>query len=85
MEVAWEEVEEAGSTCEPVSRVFDETPAVRRKVLKAMQLKVEQKRALVQRYWLRYVILCIVIWGRIQDFEVLIFWFCGFADSKVLC
>ena len=53
MEVAWEEVEEAGSTCEPVSRVFDETPAVRRKVLKAMQLKVEQKRALVQRYGLR--------------------------------
>ena len=50
---AWEGLEEAESTWEPVSHVFHEAPAVLRKELKAMRLKAEQKRALVQRYGLR--------------------------------
>ena len=51
--VAWEGLEEAESTWEPVSRVFHDAPAVLRRELKALRLKVEQKQALVQRYGLR--------------------------------
>ena len=47
--MAWECLEEAESTREPVFRVFDDAPAVLRKELKALRLKAEQKRALVQR------------------------------------
>ena len=46
VKVAWEGLEEAESSWEPVSRVFHDAPAVLRKVLK-------QKRALVQQYGLR--------------------------------
>ena len=53
VEVAWEGLEEAESTWEPVSGVFHDAPAVLRKELKALRLKAEQKRALVQRYGLR--------------------------------
>ena len=53
VKVAWEGLEEAESTGEPVSRVFHDAPAVLRKELKALRLKVEQKRVLVQRYGLR--------------------------------
>ena len=53
VEVAWEGVEKAESTWEPVSRVFHGAPAVLRKELKALRLKAEQKRALAQRYGLR--------------------------------
>ena len=42
-------IEEVAITREPVSRVFHYAAAVLRKELKALQLKVEQKRALVQR------------------------------------
>ena len=53
VKVAWEGLEEAGSTWEPVSRVFHGAPAVLQKELKALRLKTEQKWALVQRYGLR--------------------------------
>ena len=53
VKVAWEGLEEAESIWEPVSRVFHDAPAVVRKELKALRLKAEQKRALVQRYRLR--------------------------------
>ena len=53
VKVAWEGLEEAESTWEPVSRVFHEAPAVLRKKLKAVRLKAEQKQALVQQYGLR--------------------------------
>ena len=36
-----------------VARVFHDAPAVPRKVLKALRLKAEQNRALVQRYGFR--------------------------------
>ena len=52
--MAWEEPEEAGGTWEPVSRVFDGATAVLRKELKALRLKMDQKRGLVQRYGLRF-------------------------------
>ena len=52
VKVAWEGLEEAESTWEPVSRVFHDAPAVLRKELKALRLKAEQKRALMQRYGL---------------------------------
>ena len=51
--MAWEGLEEAESTGERVSRVFQDAPAVLHKELKALRLKAEQKRALVQRYGLR--------------------------------
>ena len=54
VKVAWEGLEETESTWEPVSRVFHDAPAVLRKELKALRLKAEQKRALVQRYGLRW-------------------------------
>ena len=60
--------------------MFHDAPAVLRKELKALRLKVEQKRALVQRYGLRFFILYIVIWGEIQDSKLLIFWFAIFSD-----
>ena len=53
VKVAWEGLEEAESTWEPVSLVFHDAPALLRKELKALRLKAEQKRALVQRYRLR--------------------------------
>ena len=53
VKVAWEGLGEAGSTWEPVSRVFHDAPAVPRKVLKALRLKEEKKQALVQRYGFR--------------------------------
>ena len=48
----WEGLEEAESTWEPVSRVFHDASTVLCKELKALRLKAEQKRALVQRYGL---------------------------------
>ena len=53
VKVAWEGPEEAESSWELVSRAFDGAPAVLRKKLKALRPKVEQRRALVQRYGLR--------------------------------
>ena len=47
------EGQEAKSTWKPVSRVFHDAPAVLHKELKALRLKAEQKRGLVQRYGLR--------------------------------
>ena len=58
VKVAWEGPEEAESTWEPVSRVFDGAPTVLRKVFKPLRLKVEQRRALVQRYGLRLSSCC---------------------------
>ena len=51
--MAWEGLEESKSTWEPVPRVFHDAPAVLHKERKALWLKAEQKRALVQRYGLR--------------------------------
>ena len=51
--MAWEGLEEAKSAWEPVSRVFHDAPAVLRQELKALRLKADQKRALMQRYGLR--------------------------------
>ena len=51
--MAWEGLEEEESTWKPVSRVFHDAPAVLRKELKALRLKADQKRALMQRYGLR--------------------------------
>ena len=53
VKAAWEGLEEAKSTWEPVSRVFHDAPAVLHKELEALRLKAEQERALVQRYGLR--------------------------------
>ena len=53
VKVAWEGPEEAGSTWELVSRVFDAAPTVLRNELKVLRLKAEHNRALVQRYGLR--------------------------------
>ena len=53
VKVAREGLEEVKSTWEPVSCVFHDAPAVLHKELKALRLKAEQKRALVQRYGLR--------------------------------
>ena len=53
VKVFWEGLEEAEITWEPVSGVLHDAPAVLRKELKAMRLKAEQKRALVQWYGLR--------------------------------
>ena len=50
VKVAWERLEEAESTWEPVSRVFHDAPAVLRRELKALRLKAEQKRVLVSRF-----------------------------------
>ena len=53
VELAGEELEKAASTWEPVSRVCHDAPAALRKEFKALRLKAEQKRALVQQYGLR--------------------------------
>ena len=53
VKVAWEGLAEAKSTWEPVSRMFHDAPAVLHKELKALRLKAEHKRALVQRYGFR--------------------------------
>ena len=53
VKVAWEGLEEAKSTWEPVSRVFHAAPAVLHEKLKALRLKAEQKRTLVLPYRLR--------------------------------
>ena len=53
VKIVWEGLEEAEITWEPVSRVFHDAPAVLNKELKALRLKAEQKRALVQRCGLR--------------------------------
>ena len=53
VKVAWERLEETGSTSGPVPRAFHGAPTVLRKNLKALRLKAEQTRALVQRYRLR--------------------------------
>ena len=53
VKVVWEGPEEAESTWEPVSRVFDGATAVLRKKLKALRLKMDQKRGLVQQYGMR--------------------------------
>ena len=58
VKVAWEGPEEADSTWKPVSRVFDGATAVLRKELKALRLKIDQKRGLVQRYGLRFFSYC---------------------------
>ena len=49
VKVAWAGPKEAKSTWEPVSRVFDYATAVLRKYLKALRLKTDQQRELVQR------------------------------------
>ena len=66
VKVAWERPEKAESTWEPVLRVFDGATAVLRKELKALRLKMDQKRGLVQRYDMG----CVLI----------IFWFGGDPD-----
>ena len=53
VKVAWVGLDEAESTWESVSRVFHDASAVLRKELKALRLKAEQKRALVQLYGFR--------------------------------
>ena len=47
VKMAWEELEEAGSTWESVSRVFSDAPVVPREELKALQMKAEQNWAFV--------------------------------------
>ena len=61
VKVAWEGPEETESTWEPVSRVFDGATAVLRNELKALRLKMDQKRGLVQQYG--RVFSHIVVWG----------------------
>ena len=61
VKVAWEGPEEAESTSEPVSVVFDGATAVLRKELKALRMKMDQKRRLVQRYGLLFD--HIAVWG----------------------
>ena len=53
VKMAWEGLEEANRTREPVSCVVNDAPAVMHEELKGMRLKAEQKCALVQRYGLR--------------------------------
>ena len=62
VKVAWEGPEKAESIWEPVLRVFDGATAVLRKEMKALRLKMDQKRGPVQRYGLRFD--HIVVWGR---------------------
>ena len=61
------------STWEPVSGVFDGVTAVLRKELKALRLKMDQKRGLVQRYGLRFCSCCGL--GGIPNFKLLSFGF----------
>ena len=66
-------MQEAVSTLEPASRVFHYAAAVLRKELKALRLKAEQKRGLVQRYGLRFRSSCGL--GGIPNPELVIFGF----------
>ena len=75
VEVAWEGLEEAASSWEPVSRVYHDASAVLRKELKALRLKAEQKRALVQLYGLRFCSYILWFCGGIQDSGLLTFCF----------
>ena len=68
VKVAWEGLEEAESTWEPVSRVFHDAPAVLSKELKGLQLKTEHTHALMQRYGLR---LCSYILCFGEGFKIL--------------
>ena len=54
VKVAWEGPEEVESTWEPVPRVFDGATTALREELKALRLKMDQKRGIVQRYGLRF-------------------------------
>ena len=54
VKVAWKGPEKAESTWEPVSRMFDGATAVMRQELKALLLRMDQKRRLVQWYALRF-------------------------------
>ena len=65
--------EEAESTWEPVSRVFNGATAVLRKELKALRLKMDQNRGPVQRYGLRF--LSYYGMGGIPNSELLTFGF----------
>ena len=67
VKVAWEGPEEAESTWEPVSRVIDGATAVLREELKALRLKMDQKRGLLQRYG--RVLGHIVVWGGSRIFN----------------
>ena len=58
VKVASEGPEEAESTWEPVSRLFDGATAVLRKELKALRLKTDQKRGSVQWFGLRFRSYC---------------------------
>ena len=69
--MAWEGPEEAESTWEPVSGVFDGATTVLRKELKALLLKMDQTRGLVQRYGLRFLSCCGL--GGISNVGLLIF------------
>ena len=71
VKVAWEEPEEAESTWEPVSRVFDGATTVLRRELKALLLRADQTRGLVQWYGLRFSSCCGL--GGISNVELLIF------------
>ena len=53
VEVTWERLEEVESIWEPVSRVFHDAPAVLRRQLRALRVKTDQKRGLVQQYEMR--------------------------------
>ena len=55
------------------SRVFDGATAVLRKELKALRLKMDQKRGLVQRYGLRFLSYCGL--GGVKNSELLVFGF----------
>ena len=52
--MAWEGPEEPESTWEPVSRVYDGATAILRQKLKALLLRINHKRGIVQRYGLHF-------------------------------
>ena len=60
VEVVWKGLEEAASAWKAVSRVSHYAPALLRKELKALRLKAEQKRGLLQRYGLRLFVYCVL-------------------------
>ena len=82
VKVAWERPEEAERIWEPVSRVFDGATAVLRKELKAVRLKMDQERGLVQRYGLLFLSYCGL--GGIPTFELLIFGFIEILNFEFL-
>ena len=78
--VVWEGPEEAESTWEPVSCVFDVATAVLRRELKALRLKMNQKRGLVQRY------VSIILWfGGGPEFRTAGFRFDRNVEFRVFC